>query len=98
MAEHAGVVRVTHFQAALGKRDELIDRLEAGASDIRKVEGCFGAQICSVREMPDVIGAVSRWSSQAALDRWVSASAAQRSELSPLLAAAPMSEHLDALT
>jgi len=67
MAEHASIVRLTRFQPASGKRDELIRRLADGAEGIRELEGCFGAQICTVRENPDVIVAISRWASQAAV-------------------------------
>ncbi len=94
MAEHASVIRLLRFQPAAGKRDELIRRLEEGVQDIRKREGCFGAQICQVRETPGVIVAVSRWASQAAVDLFLQDSAAQRAELGSLLAAPAEAEHL----
>ncbi len=94
MAEHASVVRLTRFQPAAGKRDELIRVLEEGAQGIRQLEGCFGAQICTVHETPGVIVAISRWASQSAVDKFVQDSAAQRAELGPLVAAPPASEHL----
>ena len=80
MAEHASVVRVARFRPATGKREELIDRLRSGAEGIRQREGCFGAQICTVREDSDAIVAISRWASQAALDQFLADTAAQRAE------------------
>jgi quinol monooxygenase YgiN len=94
MAEHASVVRLTRFQPAAGKHDELLRVLEEGAQGIRQLEGCFGAQICTVRETPGVIVAISRWASQSAVDKFVQDSAAQRAELGSLVAAPPVSEHL----
>jgi quinol monooxygenase YgiN len=94
MAEHASVVRLSRFQPAAGKRDELIRVLEEGAEGIRKLDGCFGAQICTVRGTPDVIVAISRWASQSAVDKFVEDSAAERAGLGPLVAAPPVSEHL----
>ena len=97
MAEHASVVRVTHFRAADGKRDELMSRLQSGIEAIRNMEGCYGAQLCNVREMPEVIGSVSRWASQAALDNFLKTTESQRAEVAQLTAEPPMSEHLDSL-
>jgi quinol monooxygenase YgiN len=97
MAEHAHVIRVARFQPAAGKRDELVNRLVSGAEDIRKMEGCFGAQICSVRESPGVIAAVSRWASGAALDQFLQSSIAQRAEVAALTAAPPTTETFDTL-
>jgi quinol monooxygenase YgiN len=97
MAEHASVVRLTRFQPAPGKRDELLHRLEDGADGIRQMEGCFGAQICTVREAPDVIVAISRWASQAAVDQFLESTRTQRAEVASLAAAPPSSEHLIAV-
>jgi quinol monooxygenase YgiN len=94
MAEHASIVRLTRFQPASGKRDELIRRLEDGAEGIRQLEGCFGAQICTVRESPDVIVAISRWASQAAVDDFLRTTEAQRADIARLAASPPSSEHL----
>jgi quinol monooxygenase YgiN len=94
MAEHASVIRLTRFQPAPGKRDELVRRLEEGVEDIRKLEGCFGAQICAVRETPNVIVAISRWASQSAVDEFLQSSATRRADVATLTAAPPVSEHL----
>jgi quinol monooxygenase YgiN len=98
MAEHANVVRLTRFQPAAGKRDELIRRLEEGAEGIRQMEGCFGAQICTSREQPEVIVAISRWASQAAVDQFLRESEAQRAEVARLAGAPPSSEHLTSVS
>ena len=94
MAEHATIVRLTRFQPAAGKRDELIRRLEEGAAGIRQLEGCFGAQICTVREDPDAIVAISRWANQAAVDQFLQTTATQRADVASLTAVPPSSEHL----
>jgi len=52
MAEHASVVRITRFEPVPGKRDELVTQLERGAEGMRQLEGCFGVQICTIRETP----------------------------------------------
>ena len=92
MAEHANVVRVVRFQAADDKRDELVSRLKTGAEAIRQLEGCFGAQICSVKEAPGTIVAISRWASQSALDQFLSSTSAQRAEVATLASAPPTTE------
>ena len=97
MVEHASVVRITRFQPAPGRRDELLRGLQEGADGIRQMDGCFGAQICTVRDAPDVIVAISRWASQAALDQFLESTRAQRAELANLAAAPPASEHLVAV-
>jgi quinol monooxygenase YgiN len=94
MAEHASIVRLTRFQTASGKRDELIRRLVDGGEGLRALEGCFGAQICTVRESPDVIVAISRWASQAAVDNFLRTTVAERAEIAKLAASPPSSEHL----
>ena len=76
MAEHASVIRVLRLKPAAGKREELVSRLEQGAENIRRREGCFGVQVCTVRETPDELAVISRWASQSALDAFVQAGAA----------------------
>jgi quinol monooxygenase YgiN len=98
MAEHASIVRLTRFQPASGQREALIRRMLEVAERIRQVEGCFGAQICTSRESPDVIVAVSRWASQAALDQFLQQSESQRADVSKLAATPPATEHLISVT
>ena len=89
MAEHASVVRIIRFEPAPGKRDELVTQLERGAEGIRQLEGCFGVQICTIRETPGVVASISRWASQSALDQFLESTATQRAELASSLAARP---------
>jgi quinol monooxygenase YgiN len=92
MAEHASIVRVARFRPAAGKRDELISRLQGGIEGIRQMEGCFGAQLGTLREDPEVIAAISRWASQAALDAFLQSSIVQRRETDTLATAPPTIE------
>ena len=93
MAEHATVVRVLRMKPGPGKRGELISRLETGAEQIRQMEGCFGVQVCAIREAPDEVATISRWASQAALDAFLRTSEPQRSDLYALAAGPPAIEH-----
>jgi quinol monooxygenase YgiN len=97
MAEHANIIRVVRFQPAPGKRDELVNRLETGVEGIRQMEGCFGAQICAVREAPDVLVAISRWASQSAVDRFLENTTSERAEAAALAAQPPAAEHFISL-
>jgi quinol monooxygenase YgiN len=94
MAEHASVIRVIRFKPAPGKRDELVSTLERGAEQIRQMDGCFGVQVCAVREAPDEVASISRWASQSALDEFLRASETQRAGLNALASAPPVSEHM----
>lgn len=69
MNDHAHLIRVLTAHAAPGKRDELIRVLEELAGRVREMEGCFGMQICSVREEPEWVAVVSRWESAAAQEK-----------------------------
>jgi len=94
VAEHATVIRVIRFKPAAGKRDELASFLQRGAEQIRQMDGCFGVQICSVREAPDEVASISRWASQSALDEFLRATESQRGDLNALASAPPVTEHL----
>ena len=93
MAEHASVIRVIRFTPAPGKRDELITTLERGAEQIRQMDGCFGVQVCTLREAPDEVASVSRWASRQALDEFLRATEPQRGSVNALASAAPVTEH-----
>src|ERR1700738_1071597 len=69
MADHATVIRVSHIHPAAGKHDDVITRIGPAVATMRSVEGCFGVQVCDVRETPGVLSVVSRWANQAALDQ-----------------------------
>jgi quinol monooxygenase YgiN len=92
MAEHAHVVRVARFRPAPAEREQLLNRLQSGVDGIRQRPGCFGAQVCTVREDPAVAVVISRWASQAALDQFLSETAAQRSEAAALMPEPPTTE------
>jgi quinol monooxygenase YgiN len=72
----------------------MMSRLQQGAEHIRQQEGCFGVQVCSVRETPDELAVISRWTSQAALDTFLKVSDPERGGVNALAAAAPVVEHL----
>jgi quinol monooxygenase YgiN len=97
MAEHASVIRVSHFAPGPGKRDDLEARLNEGLAELRASEGCFGAQICTVREKPNEFAVVSRWESGAALDRYLQQRTANVAALAEVLAQAPQLEHFDSV-
>jgi quinol monooxygenase YgiN len=92
MAEHANVVRMARFRPASGRRDELVNRLQSGIDAIRQRDGCFGAQICTALEDPDVLVVISRWANQAAVDQFLSDTTAQRREAEALSAGPPTTE------
>jgi heme-degrading monooxygenase HmoA len=93
VAEHASVVRVTHFQPAAGKRDELIAVLERLAGSIRGMDGCFGVQVCSVRETPEELVVISRWASQSAVEPMAQFVASNAGDVNPLVAGQARTEH-----
>src|SRR5688572_5698226 len=97
MAEHASVVRVTRFQPAAGKRDELKAELEGSLGTIRAMDGCFGIQLCSVRESPDEVVAISRWASQGALEPLNQLASSRMSQITPLVTGQPRTEHFISL-
>ena len=67
MTEHAIVVRVSR----LTPKDDTREQVESLAQDIanraRDVQGCFGAQVCRIKERPDELAVISRWESEEAL-------------------------------
>lgn len=99
MAEHAVVVDVSRYHAAAGKREELLAGMKRIADQAAASDGCFGAQACASDQEPDVLVAVSRWRSSAALDAFASgaASTAERERLTALLDRPAQHEHLTPL-
>jgi quinol monooxygenase YgiN len=67
MAEHAMVVRVAHLVPKEGSRDQAESLAGEIADRARDVPGCFGAQVCRVKERPEELALISRWESEAAL-------------------------------
>jgi quinol monooxygenase YgiN len=83
------------LKPAPGKRTEMVSRLEPAIEQIRQREGCFGIQVCSVRESPDEVAVISRWASQSALDAFLKDSDPQRGGINALASATPVTEHLE---
>ena len=92
MAEHANVVRIASFRPGADRRAELLDRLKSGIDGIRQMEGCFGAQICSVEGDPEVVAVISRWASRSALDQFLSSTTTQRAEAAAMTTEPPKTE------
>ena len=97
MAEHASVVRVTRFQPAAGKRESLSALLEKLAVSIRSIDGCFGVQVCAVRESPEELVVISRWASQGAVDQLAAFVTANQTEVSQLASGPARTEHFTPL-
>ena len=91
---HATVIRVSHIQPLPGKQNDLVARIMPAVSTMRSVEGCYGVQVCTVRETPGVIAVVSRWADQAALDQVEKTGTFNDNIISDLIAAPPTVEHL----
>jgi quinol monooxygenase YgiN len=94
MPDHATVIRVSHIQPLPGKQNDLVARVMPAVDTMRTVEGCFGVQVCTIKETPGVIAVVSRWADQAALDQVESAGTFNDNIISDLVAATPTVEHL----
>jgi quinol monooxygenase YgiN len=92
MSEHASVVRIIRFRPAADRRADLTTRLRSRLDEIRQLEGCFGAQVCTLQEEPDVVAVISRWVSQSALDQFLSSTAAQRAEVAAMSTVQPTTE------
>jgi quinol monooxygenase YgiN len=92
MPEHASVVRVIRFRPAPDRRADLTARLSGGLDQLRQLEGCFGAQICTLKEEPDVVAVISRWVSQSALDQFLSSTTDRRAEVAAMSGAEPTTE------
>lgn len=91
MAEHARVIRMTRFVPAAGKRADLIDALEEVAERVRRVEGCYGVQVCDVSEDPRPLVVISRWDSAEALARLPADQV--RARVQDLIEGEPETEH-----
>jgi quinol monooxygenase YgiN len=93
VAEHASVIRVTHFQPAPGKRAELSALLEKLAESVRAMEGCFGVQVCAVRESPEELVVISRWASQSALEPMIQFVTSNAADAGSLASGQARTEH-----
>jgi quinol monooxygenase YgiN len=73
MAEHAGLIQMTTFQTAPGRRDELLALCAEIQERAATADGCFGAQTCTVNDDPDAVVAISRWRDRHSLDAFQAA-------------------------
>ncbi len=94
MPDHATVIRVSHIQPLPGKQNDLVARIMPAVETMRSVEGCFGVQVCTIRETPGLISVISRWANQAALDQVETTGTFNDNIISDLIAATPTVEHL----
>ena len=88
MAEHAHIVRIVSGRPRSGQGEKLLGTARAGAEWMSAQDGCFGAQVCQVKEQPGAIAVVSRWRDQPALEATLQS--ARYRELT-----APMAEQID---
>ena len=73
MAEHAGLIQVTTFRAAAGRRDELLALCAETQERAATADGCFGAQTCTAEEDPDAVVTISRWRDRHSLEAFQAA-------------------------
>jgi quinol monooxygenase YgiN len=85
---------VARFQPLPGKQDELIARIKPSVEAMRSGDGCFGVQVCTVRETPGVVAVISRWANQAALDAILNAGILDQNVIKDLVTGPPTTEHL----
>ena len=73
MTEHAGLIQVTTFRPAPGRRDEVLALCAETQERAAAADGCFGAQTCTVDEDPDAVVAISRWRDRHSLEAFQAA-------------------------
>jgi quinol monooxygenase YgiN len=73
MTEHAGLIQVTTFRPAPGRRDEVLALCAQTQERAAAADGCFGAQTCTVDEDPDAVVAISRWRDRHSLEAFQAA-------------------------
>lgn len=83
MAEHATVVRIARLLPKPDSGEQVQSLAEEIAIRAREVQGCFGAQVCRLKERPGELALISRWESEQALASAL-ASADYRKALSEL--------------
>jgi quinol monooxygenase YgiN len=73
MTEHAGLIQVTTFWPAPGRRDEVLAFCAETQERAAAADGCFGAQTCTVDGDPDAVAAISRWRDRRSLEAFQAA-------------------------
>ncbi len=97
MSEHAQLIRISTMHPAEGRRQDLIGLAERIADQARPLPGCFGLQVCSVREEPEAVAVVSRWKDAAAVAGLEAMLADITDRERDLLREPPMTYHLTPL-
>jgi quinol monooxygenase YgiN len=73
MTEHAGLIQVTTFRPAPGRRDEVLALCAETQERAAAADGCFGAQTCTVHDDPDAVVTISRWRNRHSLEAFQAA-------------------------
>ena len=73
MTEHAGLIQVTTFRPAPGRRDEVLALCAETQERAAAADGSFGAQTCTVDDDPDAVVAISRWRDRHSLEAFQAA-------------------------
>lgn len=94
MSDHAKVIRVLVLRPAAGKHAELLQVVQEAAERARKIEGCFGVQVCDVREDPGDVCVISRWADPSGPVQMQKLNDEYRSRYQPLIGAEPRLYHL----
>jgi len=71
MTDHATIVRIFRGRLKAGAEEELEEAERPAVIWLNTLDGCFGAQLCRVKEEPGTFAIISRWRDQAALDAMV---------------------------
>lgn len=94
MSDHATVIRVLVLRPAAGKHADLLRVVLEAAERGRKFEGCFGIQVCEVREDPGDVCVISRWADPSGPEQMQKLNEEYRPQYQPLIDAAPRLYHL----
>ena len=97
MTEHAHVIQITTFTARDGRFEDLTQATRPFVQLATDADGCFGAQLCTIAEAPDVVAIVSRWRDKAALDEFTGRHADAGQPADELVASGPTNLHYTAL-
>ena len=66
------VVRILSSRVRAGSEEQFVAASTPALEWLNSQDGCFGAQLCRLREDPGVLAVISRWRDQAALDATLS--------------------------
>ena len=94
MSEHAQLIRILVLRPAAGKHADVLQVVQQAAERGRQIEGCYGIQICNVREDPGDICVVSRWADPAGAEKLQKLNEEYRDQYAALLGDAPRIFHM----